>query len=513
MSFIIEGMSRNVIPRWRDFATTLDLGELNTATSTREQVTQKLTHSLVNLEEDWNQNRSLSFAGDLISAAIHSKSTALVLEAAEFVLDTQRESKPDDPLTKLALRALNETSVAAPNQVVQVLDEDQHLASRIADYRRQLASWPRDAILWVDLALLYARKGILNKAEKAMTVALNLEPANRFVLRSAARFFIHLNELDRAHSLLRRSSTAKTDPWIVAAEIATATSIRRFSYSIDAGIRLLASSSFDPKDLSELATAVATLQLRDGSTSKAKKYARQGLIKPNENSLAQAKWLAQEIRGLFIRTSVTDFHVQRSFEASAWEAYANGQWNTAVAEGVSWLRDQPFSSRPAIISTHMAGALLEDYDAAERLAKMGLTANPNDAKLRMLLAFMYGSTGRTKEAGEQLSIAKPTLSDLDQITYLGNLGLIAFRDLDVIKGRSLYSQAAELAKEKNESVYVAAALTYWAREEVQLQTPLASSVLARASEATKSLGPSHVEAKFVFDRLEKRFRAREVSTT
>jgi tetratricopeptide (TPR) repeat protein len=500
---ILEKLNRNVIPRWRDFATTIELGELNSASSTRSS--KPLLFELDSLEHDWKNRGTISFAGDLISAASISGNAEIAREAAEFVLATQGPTLPGHPLTLLAKGILASSRRRSESIAIPLESKSNEISARIASHRKRLADWPRDGILWVDLALLYAMQGVLDKAKRAMTVAMTLEPLNRFVLRSAARLFIHLNDPDRAHAILKKSPSVKYDPWIISAEIATATASNRVSISIDQGIRILASNRFDLSDTTELSTAIGTLEFQSGRITRAKRHIRQGLLKPNENSLAQAKWLSREIAGLSIAPSVTDFNVARSFEAATWEALAKGEWTKSGASAVSWFRDQPFSSRPAQLSGHIAAALLNDYSSAENLAKLGLLANPNDAKLRILLAFTYGSMGRTAEAREQLGLIKGVPTDLNEITILANHGLIEFRENQIENGRLLYSEAVRRAEIINNEIFASAALSYWAREEVRAKTPAAAAILARASESVKKLGKLAVEAQFIIGRIEKEY--------
>ena len=510
MAAILEKLNRNVIPRWRNFATTIELGELNSAASKRAN--RPLVFELDSLERDWKNQGTISFAGDLISAASVSGSTGIAKEAAEFVLAVQGTTLPEHPLTLLAKGILANPYQVNTKIITSVESISHEIPSIIASHRKRLGDFPRDGILWVDLALLYAMQGVLDKAKRAMTIAVALEPSNRFVLRSAARLFIHLNDPNQAHAILNKSPSIRYDPWVISAEIATATAANSASFSIDEGMRILASNKFDVSDTTELSTAIGTMEFQNGSITKAKRHIRQGLLRPNENSLAQAKWLSQEIRGLSIAPSVTDFNVARSFEAATWEALAQGEWANSAANAVGWLRDQPFSSRPAQLSGHIAAALLNDYSSAEELAKLGLLANPNDTKLRILLAFTYGSIGRTVEAREQLDLVKGAPSDLNEITILANYGLIQFRENRVAEGRILYSEAVRRAEAIHNEIFVSAALSYWAREEVRAKTSIAAVVLARASEAVKRLGKFAVEAIFIIRRIEEEFvetRSRE----
>lgn len=501
MAIILEELNRNVIPRWRDFASTVELGELLEPATRR--VIQPLDMNLDSLEGDWLTHRTLSFAADLISAAALRGASEVVREAAAYVLELQGESEPGHPLTRLAKEILGKSGQHEA-RTLEIYSPEQ-MRKLIADHKRSLVSFPRDAILWVDLSLLYAMRGVSEKARRAMIVAIALEPDNRFVLRSAARLFIHLNEPDKAHSLLKSSLLIRRDPWIISAEIATATAADFVPFSIDQGLRTLAGTAFHPSETTELSAAIATLELRDGNIRKAKKHLRNGLRNPNENSLAQAKWISKELKDFLPDKRVTDFKVERSFEAAAWEALISKDWTAAASQSLCWLRDQPFSSRPAQIACHVTSALLEDFGAAEKIAEFGLVANPLEHMLHIALAFVYGSTNRTELAFAQLGQIRGTMTNTVEVAVIANHGLIKFREGDETTGRALYQAAVQKAQDISDDNLEASALTYWAREETRAGSAHAAEILARASEAVRKLHGRVVQAPFLLERVEREF--------
>lgn len=62
---------------------------------------------------------------------------------------------------------------------------------------------PSDALLLTETALCYANLGQLRSSEELLRRALALAPHNRYVLRSAARFYCHLQRPDQALQILR----------------------------------------------------------------------------------------------------------------------------------------------------------------------------------------------------------------------------------------------------------------------------------------------------------------------
>ena len=97
-----------------------------------------------------------------------------------------------------------------------------------------------------------------------MAVALQLAPENRHVLRSAARLFVHAHDPERAHDLIRGNAATPYDPWLIAAEIALAAGAERKPKFFKKGIAVLEEGNRMPRQVTELAGALATTFLVDG---------------------------------------------------------------------------------------------------------------------------------------------------------------------------------------------------------------------------------------------------------
>ena len=178
----------------------------------------------------------------------------------------------------------------------------------------------RNPIVWVELARLYTMRGHEHKAEKAILAALHLAPNNRFVLRSATRFFIHKEKFDKALFYLRKAESLKIDPWLISAHIATSSIMGRYSPLIKNGVRLVNSDNFSDYDLTELTSSLGTLEFQDGSFKKAKSFFEKSMKMPNDNSLAQLEWVSKDE----YRFQIDPFKynkVMNPFEARALEMY------------------------------------------------------------------------------------------------------------------------------------------------------------------------------------------------
>src|SRR5882762_4174158 len=91
MDTSIEARRRNIIPRWRDFKTTLALGELRSAEALSDDqvgIEGSLDEQLV----DWQNNPSLSFATDLVGAGLVLGQDDHIQDAVDFILSPESES-------------------------------------------------------------------------------------------------------------------------------------------------------------------------------------------------------------------------------------------------------------------------------------------------------------------------------------------------------------------------------------------------------------------------------------
>lgn len=91
-------------------------------------------------------------------------------------------------------------------------------------------------------------------------MALRLFPFNRFVLRCASRMFIHHGDVERGHAILKACPAVKTDPWLLSAEIAAASINEKASTLIKHGQAMLELRGIGKFHLSELASAIGTVE-------------------------------------------------------------------------------------------------------------------------------------------------------------------------------------------------------------------------------------------------------------
>jgi tetratricopeptide (TPR) repeat protein len=351
--------------------------------------------------------------------------------------------------------------------------------------RKRLADFPVNPVLWTNLALLFTTIGEMSKAGRAMAVALQLAPENRFVLRAACRHFIHQGDLDRAHAVLLQSAILQADPWVLASEVAVAASRKRDSKFIKKARSIAESEKFAPFHVSELTGALATLEATAGNRKKANRYCSQSLAKPAENAIAQAAWLNRQGGLITCLPQGPDLH---SSEANAWVASRKGDWSKALTEANKWQEDQPFSSRPAQFGTFVASTAIEDFDETERIARQGLLSNHDDATLHNNLAFALANQGRLPEADAELVLGfRFAKTDRQHICLTATQGLIQYRSRKPAGGRLLYDTAAALATAKGQHDLARIATVYCALEEARIPTSAAVQKRREAEVAASKL--------------------------
>ena len=483
MNYVPSDRERRVVPRWRDSPTTLLAGELGSW----QQATREISVGFEHLQEkvaDWRSDRRPTLAAEVASAALVLDAVSEGQEAAEFLLQGSVQST--EAARKVARRVLGQEGVTplTLNMFEDTVAPTDLVKQRIHTMRKRLHNEPRNAISWVDLARLYSTKGQSRHAADAMRRALLLAPRNRFVLRSASRLFLHFGEPDRAHDVLKNSETIRRDPWILSAEIAMAGLAKRQSKLTKVANDLLGSSSISPRHLSELGSAMGTLQLTAGNRRQARRLFNNSLIDPTDNAIAQANWAKR----LNLGVDIMEGHLSSpfSFEARAWDRYYASDWLGALQQAIEWFEDEPYSSEPLILGSFIASVAIEDYDQAVSLCRKGLVSNPDLAVLRNNLIFALASQNRLDEAeAEYEGIRHRSLELEDKVSRIANSGLIQYRRANIDAGRKLYGEALELAGRSSDSDLRLLAAIFWIREEMRTGGEQASLLKSEIEEEVK----------------------------
>jgi tetratricopeptide (TPR) repeat protein len=291
---------------------------------------------------------------------------------------------------------------------------------------------------------------------------------------------VHIREYEKALRLLRTTELGESDPWVVAAEIGVSSFANRDSRLLKSGRRMIESQKFSEFAKSELASAIATVELNEGNRKAARKLFKESLAVPTENSFAQAEWATAQVGELDLALSHGD--IPRNYEAKVLHSYKLGDWETAALNSQRWLNDQPFSSRPAGVLSNLYSGMLERYQDALEIVKFGLNSNPSDRILENNHAFALINLNRLEEAESVLRRAKAEeINDISTIALTATEGLLFFRTGFAEIGRGMYLEAIDIATRKGNGHYAAVAAIYMAIEEIRANTDTRLQSLRTAS--------------------------------
>lgn len=491
MAFLCETPDRRVIPNWRSLRDTVSNGELEYPSN------EHIAFNLEEYEHDWSREHSLLYASELVSAAVANgiRHNSVAKDAAEFVLN--QDGKTTESQRTVALSLLAEDNDRAfpkcNHEIDELLMNTGEIYAKIGYLKSIIRKYPFSPINYVEVARFYTMIGQTNQAIKMMNIALGLDPENRFISRSAARLFVHVEDLDLAHYVLRKNKQVAFDPWLMASEISVNLLRERSSSLIKKGVALINSGDFSPFSLSELSSSLGTLEFVKGTQKRSKLFFEKSLISPNDNSLAQAEWAKANKLSLHFDKTVCD-KVNMSYEANALYAYQKDKYEDALKASIRWLNDMPYSKNPIFVGANISYTFLKDYKTAAKILKRGLEANPNEPAFMNNLAYTYALDGKLVEANEIIQKANK-VSDIDERTQIclsATRGLIAYREKRIEEGRALYMEAIKAAKDiPGDPTYNWNAILNFIREEI-LATNLIPSdvdeVLNQIHEAPKDKG-------------------------
>ncbi len=483
MSEINEEKQRQVVPRWRSFAAASHFGELGPLH--RREPGAFTVDMLAPVLEDWRREPGLSVAADVVSAAFSIGLGSAARDAAEFILAT-----PDAPPTavEIAKMCLGHRTPQSKGYSMDPSDQDA-IRNEIHSSRIRLREYPNNSVRWADLALLFTMLDQPKPAQRAMRVAIQLAPANRFVVRAASRLYLHQDDPEQAHRVLLNAPNLNQDPWLLAGEIAVAQVAHHASRSIKRARRLIEVGDSEPFHQSELAAALATLEHEAGAVRKCKLLCRVALADPAENALAQVAWLSKD-PAIPFQPPVTS-RIE-SNEANARIAVFDSRFSRALDEAKRWQLDQPFSSRPAVFGSYIASTCLENFQEAEQVLHLGLLCNSEEATLHNNLAFVLAKQDRLDEAKAELMIGfshidKGPNGNSQRICLTATKGLIAFREGQTQLGRQLYALAIAQARLDELSPLREIAKIYLAIEELRIGSLHATAALSAAMNAASNL--------------------------
>ena len=479
-----EGKYRNrqLIPRWNVSRTSFNIRDTLDLHSLNREVTDE---SLLSRKRDtWYAEQS-TFSG------IDYLGTALLLHSA------------DDPTVTNAARRLRsldlselQTSVLEAIQrggAETATDNEVDAVALVRQLRRRLRSNPHDAISWIDLAYLCELHGATRNAERHIRTAVELAPDSRLILRSMARFYAHREDPETALYFLRRSTFLTRDPWLLATDLSISEILGTPSKHIRTARRLAESLDTSAFNKSELKGALSTIEFQRGTTQKlGRRWLREALTDPNENTLAQAEHLVTTHRlGIDLEKKAAPL----DYEARARRAYGAQAFDEAVSYSKKWAKYQPLSARPLVSGSYVLLAMMDDpISAIDFIRRAARSSTYSDPMVVNNLACALASAGRVEDARRELRrISGSRLREGEPVALTATRGLVAFREGNLKAGVENYEQSIVAFKSENDYERLASALVFYGRELALFNDNRAGPILERAAKLIRKHRLDHVQ--------------------
>jgi tetratricopeptide (TPR) repeat protein len=409
---------RRLIPKWRPVNSTLP-GEF-----TGNEVEFEKTVIL------WRETKEPGVLGDVLSFSVHPEFHTKAVSIGEEAL---RVGAKVTPAQKSLISDIKDEPM--------IIEAGTHhpFQQSIQKLRDILRNTPENPLALMDYAQFQLAVGKPKVAKRALLTALNLAPNNRIILRTMARFLVHVNEADYAHRLIYRHACTPNDPWLMASEIALASAAGAKSRFIMPGRQYINKRlDVNPGHITELACAISIEELHSGQMKRARESHMRALFAPNDNVIAQAVMCRDEF-GIDFNTPVATQALQTSSEALTLQAMINLKPDMMIQHAEIWHAEEPFSSRPIqLLATTYAYA--GDFEFSLRWVQAGLLANQNDPGLLVCLAYIMAQRGRVKESFAAMHRLLH-INALYKPYCLATAGLIEYSKGQYDKGDALYQSA------------------------------------------------------------------------
>lgn len=465
--------TRRLVPRWRKSTFSLGQPDMLGLVRARADAPSFSTDDgeVARAMEVWKQTGAVGELADLLAFGVDSANAGVLHEPARAALEL--EGLP--AALRLVAQEILSHGVSV-DEVWRLRDGP----SEVRVLRALLRAAPNNVIALVDLAQHYLAAGKTRAAHRALATAHQLSPHSVYVLRAFARFWIHLEQPDRAHSVVKASPLLATDPWVMASEIAISQVAEQQSVQLRKAQRALASKRFGEAHVSELAGAIAGAELRSGNFKEARKLFRLALTRPNDNVLAQAITNQQHL-GIEVDEQLLRRAPNGAFEGRTLTAMVSGDFESAARFAEKWSEEESFSSRPRTLQSYFYGAL-GDYERSLQAANLGLISDQGDESLRGNRAYALAGLGRFDEAELELRSLEPALSELQRPFLLATRGMIRVLKGEGAEGLQLYEAAVTEFTKLNQQEHVTDCLAFMARTAAAAEIDEAEAVLRRASE-------------------------------
>lgn len=483
---------RRLIPRWRPIAQTLknfESAPLRTIQTAKAFADEEMLQKSIG---EWRENPTAGHLGDVLAFGLHSDLLPTVLDVAgKAILGAGQFTEVQATLIK----SLSHSSSTDQDDLHQIsLDSTSHTKSRVQDIRKLLSVAPGNVLALLDYAQLQLASGKQEAAERILRTAMALAPANKLVYRTAARFYVHIGDPEKAHALICALTKVRDDPWLISSEIALADAIDISSSLINRGKRLLKDKVWRPESISELAGAIASVELKAGQIKAARSSLRLALEKPNDNVVAQAL-VEHEFLGIRLDEPQMRLAISQASEARLIESWESVDAMAAEKYARLWHIEEPFSSRPIQFLTTLY-SLQGNYHLAAKWVSVGLLADANDAGLLTNRAFTQAAIGRFAESERAIRKIRGNHGDIYEPFVVATEGLIAMKRGAFYAADQLYSRAVTEFEKRGQAKLAALCSGNHGRAAAEANHPNAEKIQEEAIVSIRK-NPSHEAALLI----------------
>jgi tetratricopeptide (TPR) repeat protein len=412
-----------VIPRWMTYIQSLFADEFGRLVDSGDP--RSVAPVFYAELEEFYKSRNARIGADLFERSIVMGLKNETLSLAPFVAEQKNLSK--------TLRAVAERVLTGA-----IVGDENDYDVAIRKHRQLLAENPRNAIRWAELARLYTIKRNTYRAVRAIRTALQLSPSDRYVVRSALRLFIHLQDDEQLLSVCGEDIASITDPWIKGVSISALLIAGKAPKR-----KIIPNARVFPKeaifDYSEYLSACGMLEIHFGKGNQAKQLFTGSWADPSGNVTTHAEWVTRtHFPGL--RSEISHFK-QPTPEAKAGVAFSQGLWGRMNEAVVDWRLQEPFSKRPLRFLANAENVqahfdkTLAIISEAERLGAL-------DYGMAISKIYALLCTGRLDEARSILCmIPVPDEGSASRCVLIANWALLELLLGETKTGLDLYSRA------------------------------------------------------------------------
>lgn len=454
----IDYTNRQLIPRLLPYRTA-NLLSLNISSNSLWAITNKERNNYIKLKNEWKLNKSIVVALQILTYELYNKE---LNQSKEIIIFLNKNKKF---LNKIEIGILNAVLDKSKNvnfdNHYDIDEERVHNNIRLLKNDREL--YINNPIVWCDLGYYYTVLGQYKKAKKCYKAAIALNSNNKFIIRSASRFFLHTENPEEGLYLIRKSPNIKNDPGLISAEIAFSEILEIKSKFIDHGILLIKNRNIGELEKNELFAQLATIEFSYGKKGRGKKYVESSLYAPNENILAQFEYLSKSYK-IDDNFSSDQYDVLCKHEAETRKYFYNENYKKSLESALKWIDFQPFSSHPAIMGSYISAVALENHKKAIDIAKRALKNSPRENMLLNNLAYSYASVGRVEDALKTLKrINLFSLEPYEKYAVIATIGLTEINRNNLEVGKKYYAKSISYFRTTNNFILLSRALLFYGK--------------------------------------------------